>query len=40
MNYHAKIELAYLELDGTAEKYEAFQALCEAYLVSEGVWQT
>ena len=37
MNYHTQIETARAQLDGTSEKYEAFLALVEAYLVSEGV---
>ena len=37
MNYHTEIETARAQLDGTAEKYEAFLALVEAYLAAEGV---
>jgi hypothetical protein len=36
-NYHAAIEAARKELDGTAEKYDAFLELVQAYLTSEGV---
>jgi hypothetical protein len=37
MNYHTAIENARKELDGTTEKYEAFQALVNEWLAAEGV---
>lgn len=36
-NYHAQIEIARAELDGSPENYQAFLELVEAYLASEGV---
>jgi hypothetical protein len=36
MDYHNLIETAFAELDGTTEKIEAFLALVDAWLKSEG----
>ncbi len=36
MNYHTAIEIGRTQLDGTAEKYQAFLELVQQYLASEG----
>lgn len=35
MNYHAQIEIACAQLDGTKEKYEAFLELVNDWLAEE-----